>query len=83
LQRTPCDSDDHLSACSQCRQAFTLADKNGHTQFIFELPDLLADTGLRCEQRIGGDRHIQTVIDYCAKVTELLKVHFDLVITLR
>ncbi len=83
LQRTPRGCHDHLAAGGQGGQSFALANENRHPELILQLPDLLADAWLRREQGIGGSRDIETMVDNRAQITELLKVHRDLVITLR
>ncbi len=83
LQRAPRGRDDHLAARGQRGQPLALANENRHAELVFELPDLFADARLRSEQGIGSHRHIQPMIDHRAEITELLKVHCDLVITLR
>ena len=43
-------------------------------ELVLELPDLLADAGLRREQRLGGVRHVEPVVDDRAQIAELLQV---------
>ena len=83
LQRAPRGRDDHLAARGQRGQPLALPYEDRYSEFVLELPDLLADAGLRSKQRVGSHRHVEPMIDDGAEITELLKVHCDLVITLR
>jgi len=75
LQCTARGSDDDFAALGQGGETLALADEDRHAELFLELPDLLADAGLRGKQRIGGHGDIQTVIDDGAQITDLLQVH--------
>jgi hypothetical protein len=49
-----------------------LADEHRNADFVLELPDLLADPGLRRIERLGGVGDVQPVIDDRAEVTQMV-----------
>ena len=66
-------SRDHDDACGRKRgQALALPHEYRQAEFILQLPDLLADAGLRGKQRLGCNGNVQTVVDNRAKVFDLL-----------
>ena len=58
--------------------ALAVAHEDLDTQFLLQLPDLLADAGLRGVQRAGGTRDIQSLTHDLVEVTQLLQIHGDL-----
>ena len=75
LQRAAGRGHDDFSACGQRGEPLALADEDWHAELVLELPDLFADPRLRGEQRIGGDRDVQAVIDDGAQIADLLEIH--------
>src|SRR5438034_2871778 len=75
LQGPPRGRHHYFSPRRQRCQAFALADEDRHPQFIFQLPNLLADAGLRGEKRFGRDGYIQPMVDDGAQIAQLLQVH--------
>ena len=57
------------------REPLALAHEDRQAELVLELADLLADAGLRREERLGGVGDVETVIDDGAQVLELLEVH--------
>jgi hypothetical protein len=74
LQRPPCRCDDDLAAGGQRREALALTNENRHAELVLELTNLLADPGLRREQRLSCGGDVQPMIDDRAKVAQLLQV---------
>jgi len=68
-----CD-DDFTRRRKRC-QTFALANEDAQTELVLELPNLLADAGLRRIQRDRSVGNVQPVVDDRAQIFELLQVH--------
>ena len=71
-QRAARRGDDDDAGGRQCCESLALPDEDRKAEFVLQLPDLLADAGLRGEQRLGRDRNVEAVIDDSAQVSDLL-----------
>ena len=74
-QRAPRGCHDHFAGGRQRRQPLALPHEDAQAELVFELPDLLADAGLRRIERLGGVGDVESVVDDRAEVAELLEVH--------
>jgi len=74
-QRPPGGRDHDLARRRQRGQPLALAHEHPQPEFVLELANLLADAGLRGEQRQRGLGDIETMVDHGAQVFELLEIH--------
>ena len=56
------------------REALAGANEDADPELVLELAHLLAHAGLRREQRCGGVRHVEAVVDDRAEIAQLLEV---------
>ena len=73
-QRAARGRDDDFAGRRERGEPLALAHEDPHAELVLELPDLLADAGLRREQRLRRVGHVEAVIDDRAEVAELLQV---------
>ena len=73
-QRAPCGRDDGIAGRRERGEPLALPDEHADAELVLELPDLLADAGLRRVQRLRGVRHVEAVVDDRAEIAELLQV---------
>ena len=81
-QRTACRRDDGSPGRRERGEPLAVAHEHRNAELILELTHLLADAGLRREQRLGGIGHVETVIHDRAQIAQLLKIHREAVMTL-
>jgi len=74
LQRAARRGDHRLAGRRDRRDAFARPHENTDAELVFQLADLLADPGLRREQRGSRVRHVEPVIDDGAQIAQLLEV---------
>ena len=74
-QRPARRRDDDFARRRQRGEPLALAHEHRQPELVLELADLLADAGLRREQRFGRVGHVEAVVDDRAHVLELLQVH--------
>ncbi len=74
-QRAARGGDHDLAGRRERRQALALAHEDRQAELVLELPDLLADAGLRREQRFRRHGYVEPVVDHRAEIFDLLEVH--------
>ena len=65
---------DFFAGGSQALERAAITHEQSQAQLLFEEPDLLADAGLRCMQRLRGGGDVEAVLDDGREITELLQL---------